>query len=299
MTQALSPQQIQELTAGYVLGDLDSQESVLFQQLLQQTPTLNIEVQRLQEALNSIPYALAEPQPQPQLRASILAAADQIEAPSALNTTQGFRHRRSWRWVLSSSLAAGLIIVLGVHNLHLRQQLARRPFSSPPAGLPSTLSNAEVLATSATFLNQNWQGMEQLLADHARSLARSQGPVDLQTTDVTVIRDEFQGKMVLPDPLPQLIQQGIQLLGGSFCELGFTRGIRLTYQTKPGQTLSFYQLARSPQGQFPQPSASQLYVRVDQGPSLVVWRDRQFVYVLMGEVAIQELQQLTHEIEAI
>ena len=299
MTNPLTPQQIQELAAGYVLGDLDPQESDLFQHLLQTTPALAIDVQQLQEALNYLPYALAEPQPPPQLRANILTEAHPIHHRSHM------AHRwPQWQlrgWQLGSSLVALLVLVLGVHNLHLRQQLALRPPSLPATSqAPITRRDGigTVVATSEPFLTRNWEGMSELVADHTRSLSRRQGPVDFPTADVIQIQDQFQDQMPRSAPLPQLIQEGVKLLGGSFCNLNATQGIRMTYQIQSGQTASLYQLAPAAPGTFPHGSA-RLYVQVDQGPSLVLWRDHQWIYVLVADLAMDEMQQLTRTIASI
>ena len=60
MPRPLSPQEIQELIAGYVLGDLSSAEAEEFRSLLLQLPELQAEVTSLQEVLAMMPYGLDE-----------------------------------------------------------------------------------------------------------------------------------------------------------------------------------------------------------------------------------------------
>ncbi|WP_159789632.1 hypothetical protein [Sodalinema gerasimenkoae] len=72
----LSPEEFQELAAGYVLGDLSSEERQVFQAQLQHHPELAEEVRLLQDVLGAIPYGLPETPPPPGLREAILAAAE-------------------------------------------------------------------------------------------------------------------------------------------------------------------------------------------------------------------------------
>jgi anti-sigma-K factor RskA len=76
MNEPLSPH-IEELLAGYALGDLSPEEAAELQQILVEHPELEIELQRLQEVLATLPYALPEIEPSPQLRQNIFASLDQ------------------------------------------------------------------------------------------------------------------------------------------------------------------------------------------------------------------------------
>ncbi len=72
-TSEFSEQQL--LLAGYVLGDLDIEESHALEQLLSNDPTLQQELTALQRSLDAV-YG-QETTPPPALKASVLAAAEQ------------------------------------------------------------------------------------------------------------------------------------------------------------------------------------------------------------------------------
>lgn len=73
------PERLEELMAGYVIGDLEPGEIVEFQLLLATRPDLLAEVNRLQEALALLPYALPELSPSPSLRLAVLQAISTSE----------------------------------------------------------------------------------------------------------------------------------------------------------------------------------------------------------------------------
>jgi anti-sigma-K factor RskA len=115
MTEPLTPQAIETLAAGYVVGDLDRAEVEVFEQLLAENPALVAEVQRLQATLNQVVYGLNSVEPPPRLQSAILSAATP--------TFQPFRRkppRFPWQTVMGS-VAALLILYLGVDNYRLRQ----------------------------------------------------------------------------------------------------------------------------------------------------------------------------------
>lgn len=269
MSNPLAPEH-QELMAGYVLGDLSPEEQAQVQALLEQNSSLAGEVRSLQEALDLIPLGLALESPPATLRTQLLASvAPQASKPVKLRR----RSLPGLRW--ASICAVGLAIALGFQNWQLRQQLAMRPSE-----------NGSIL--SAQGLPQGWQGFAEILADHRNSLTRSQGPVDFATQDVAQVRSEYAQRMVLPSQLPQLVQA--QLLGGSFCELEHTRGIRLSYQVSTGETVSFYQLLRSQS--LPQTNGVEMTLKIKQGPNFVVWETSDYVFALVGEIPVPDLWQL-------
>lgn len=118
MTAPLLPEQLQELIAGYVLGNLSSQEAEKLRHLLTERPELNTEVHRLREVLELMPYALPEVEPSQHLRGVILEAAN---VPIKHNGTRK-RSPLSWK-ITASSVAALLVLILGLDNYRIRQQL--------------------------------------------------------------------------------------------------------------------------------------------------------------------------------
>ncbi len=115
MTEPLTPQSIEMLAAGYVVGDLDHAETERFEKLLGEDPALETEVHRLQLTLDQVVYDLNSVEPPPHLESRIIAAA--ITNPQL---SQRKKSRVSWR-VVMGGVAALLILYLGVDNYRLRQ----------------------------------------------------------------------------------------------------------------------------------------------------------------------------------
>jgi anti-sigma-K factor RskA len=116
MTEPLTPQAIETLAAGYVVGDLNPAELAVFEQLLKDDPTLAADVAQLQVTLDRVAHDLNSVEPPTHLRSAILATAT-VPQP----TSQPKRLRVPWSAVLGS-VAALLILYLGVENYQLRQE---------------------------------------------------------------------------------------------------------------------------------------------------------------------------------
>jgi anti-sigma-K factor RskA len=116
MTEPLTPEAIETLAAGYVVGDLDHAEVEVFEQLLAENPAIVAEVKRLQATLDQVIYDLNSVEPPPHLQSVILT--------SAINTHHSSPQRKQsrlpWRPIIGS-VAALLILYLGVDNYRLRQ----------------------------------------------------------------------------------------------------------------------------------------------------------------------------------
>lgn len=122
MAMSMPAEQLQLLIAGYVLGDLSTEEAAEFEQLLAQNPAIAAEVAQMQTALETA-YAPAEVAPPAALRSQILATAEAepgaIGQPLSLNPS---RRVASWR-ILLEVAAAALIVALGINNYRLSQAL--------------------------------------------------------------------------------------------------------------------------------------------------------------------------------
>lgn len=124
MTGPLLPERLEELMAGYVLGNLSSEEAEELNQLLTEHPELATEVQQLQEVLEALPYALPEVEPPPQLREAILNTTA-TDNSAALGTLKPKRRRRLstsplfWSRVIGSA-AVLLVVALGLDNYQIR-----------------------------------------------------------------------------------------------------------------------------------------------------------------------------------
>ena len=116
MTEPLTPQTIETLAAGYVVGDLNQNEVAAFEELLRENPALAEEVNQLQATLNRVAYDLNSVTPPAHLRSAILTAATTPQL-----TSQRKQPQFPWRTVIGS-VAALLIVYLGIENYQLRQE---------------------------------------------------------------------------------------------------------------------------------------------------------------------------------
>ncbi len=291
MATPLSPEEIQELAAGYVLGDLDSAEAEEFQALLGELPELQAEVASLQEALAMMPYGLEEELPDGGLRSQILAAAQTtFSTASPPIAPKPRRFRPQLPWVLSSA-ASIIALMCGLTTLHLHHQVQRLQAQNPQPRLAT--------AHHQTGITQTWSGLSQLLQDHQQSLANPQGPVDFaihQTDDIPSLLKGFHTTVAALPLLPA--KQGM-LLGGSNCNLGNNPGLRLTYQLPTDTTVSAYQLVLAQEDEFPQFQSAHLTLQQPDGTSIVLWRDDAYLYALVAELPTAELQSLAYAIEGI
>lgn len=119
MSQPELPEKLEELMAGYVLGNLSSEEAEELQRLLAKHPEQTQQLNSLQEVLELMPYALPEVTPPQHLRQSILESAH-IEIQRESKRKQ---FSLPWREVVGS-LAALLVLALGWDNYNLRQNLS-------------------------------------------------------------------------------------------------------------------------------------------------------------------------------
>ncbi len=116
MAEPLLPERLDELMAGYVLGNLSSEEAEELRQLLAEPPELSTQVHRLQEVLQLMPYALPEVTPPQHLRSAIVAAAA-VKGSNAMPAS-----RLPWSQI-AGGIAAVLVLALGLDDYRSRQQL--------------------------------------------------------------------------------------------------------------------------------------------------------------------------------
>jgi anti-sigma-K factor RskA len=141
---------LQLMIAGYVLGDLDADEAVEFEQLLATDPAIAVEVAQMQSALETA-YAPVEVQPPSDLRSAIMAA-------QATETTYWRSSRpvaakpsvRRFPWNQTMGAAAAMVIVaLGINNYQLRQALQATQAEAPSETLTYVLQTETVEDASA------------------------------------------------------------------------------------------------------------------------------------------------------
>ncbi|GAB4194750.1 MAG: anti-sigma factor [Coleofasciculaceae cyanobacterium] len=127
MTGPLLPERIEELIAGYVLGNLSSEEAEEFNQLLLEHPELASEVHQLQDVLEVLPYALPEVEPPQHLRQAILDTTLVSGSATLSNPNPQFWNRLKgsplfWGRVIGS-VAVFVVLVLGLDNYRIRLQV--------------------------------------------------------------------------------------------------------------------------------------------------------------------------------
>ncbi len=125
MAGSIPLEQLELLIAGYVLGDLDSEEAAEFERLLIEHPTLVAEVSRMQTALE-LAYAPPELAPPAHLRTKILEANHQanhdINQPRPHPASPPKRSSIPWKR-MSGAIAAVLIVALSINNYRLWRAL--------------------------------------------------------------------------------------------------------------------------------------------------------------------------------
>ncbi|MEL6938692.1 MAG: hypothetical protein AAFO84_05810 [Cyanobacteria bacterium J06598_1] len=298
MSEPLEPQALKELAAGYVLGDLSSEEAEQFHQLMQEVPALSLEVAALQAALHMMPYGLSEQRPRKGLRSQMLTATQiatrQDSAKPTNRPSQKVSRRR--RFQAFGGIAAGIMMIVGGSKLVNHQTATSRSLGPQ--------HNTRTLLTQATQVEQVWAGFLQLQEDHNRALNHPQGPADFTAEQAKEVTAQLQNFQTTTAALPMLPSTRAKLLGGSDCQFGTTLGLRLSFQvntashtpsSQPDQIVSAYQLELNGE-QFPQFLSSYITMRQPDGTSIVLWREESYLYALVAEMPPAELNSLAHAV---
>lgn len=140
------PHEWEELLAGYVLGDLTTEEISAMHQLIAEHPEIITEIDQLQETLAMLPLGLSEASPASNLRDRIAAeviptdldhllmedSLDSLESLDSLidplvSTRRSPPLKKFWKLVAISLGAIGAItlVALGLDNAQMRQQIAK------------------------------------------------------------------------------------------------------------------------------------------------------------------------------
>lgn len=116
MTNNLPSENLEELLAGYVLGNLDEVEITWLNEQLAVNPKLRDKIKELETTLNLIPYALPADVPESDLRSKILATSKPVSAKTNLSF-----NRLAW---IIGTLTTISTVWLGINNYNLKQQIA-------------------------------------------------------------------------------------------------------------------------------------------------------------------------------
>jgi anti-sigma-K factor RskA len=114
--------QWQGLLAGYVLGDLSSEDAMRVHQYLSEHPEKMAELQQLQAAMALTALALPEASPPDSLKARVLESA--THTPQTFAKPQARPVWRNHKKMVAGAIAASAIAALGILNLSLSRQLA-------------------------------------------------------------------------------------------------------------------------------------------------------------------------------
>jgi anti-sigma-K factor RskA len=132
------PQDIQELLAGFVMGDLSPEELSEVNALLESHPELEEEIDRLQFTLSLLPLALPETKPPVSLKASILK---ELGEPSHDPVPPKKENLLRWWWGMGVVMVA-LLTGWAFDGYYLRQRIA------------SLEANSTIVATNQMLMLQ-------------------------------------------------------------------------------------------------------------------------------------------------
>jgi anti-sigma factor RsiW len=281
-----SPSRMEELMAGFVMGNLNPEEAEEFHHLLARDPSLVDESDLLQEILECLPYGLPEEEPTPQLREKILARAE--------NPRRLYWYRSRNFQAATGAIAALLVLALGVDNYRLRQTL------SQSASLSLTRETVGTIAISPEVISANqWNGLSELTNDHIKATQQVGNSGDRPKITAQQLAQRFDRERNVSLPVTQLDRDELTFIGGSLCSLVKTKGVRLTYQFEGDRPLSFYQLVKPETATYPHPGSGRLYIEYRHRPAIVLWEDEEFLYALVAEVPRDRLNHLAAAIEDI
>jgi anti-sigma factor RsiW len=159
------PQHLQNLIAGYVLGDLDPEEALELEGLMATNPAIAAEITQVQKSLE-MAYAPAEVAPPPQVRAAILQytanpISSEATAGRAKISRKGLSRRLPWFDRRTLSLAAALLIIaLAINNYRLWTALQTMRANAPQTEmgdriLTYTLQPTEVTSAASATVTVN------------------------------------------------------------------------------------------------------------------------------------------------
>jgi anti-sigma-K factor RskA len=126
MNKSFEPEHIKNLAAGFVVDDLTPEETEEFRLLLDEHPELINEVDDLQEVLRQVLDGFTEVEAPAHLLPKILEQAEgsSRQATEVEGYSAGVATRSPLRWTkIAGSIAALFMVVLGIDNYQLRQNL--------------------------------------------------------------------------------------------------------------------------------------------------------------------------------
>ncbi len=125
-----NPEELEKQIAGYVLGDLTTEEVVEIDKILALNPELLIEMAQFQQVFSLLPLALPETYPSAQLRSQILENFKQqnLQLAKTERNTQTVTPETAKKFLnktyLVGALITALLIGIGFDSYRTKQQLA-------------------------------------------------------------------------------------------------------------------------------------------------------------------------------
>lgn len=206
MESAEHPHELQELLAGYALGNLSPEESIRVQELLKINPEAAVELERLQSILAITPLSLPEIAPSPQLEQRILRAAQ-----TAHSSHRKRRHKRlSWRWIAAGS-AAAIAASLGFEVYRLRHNFAMAQVENQALQEQLAVAKTEIeqirqneLASTRQELSRYQEAINLLRQPNSRYLAMKGMEPDVPSTGSLVISVQMDAAVLTLRNVPVL-----------------------------------------------------------------------------------------------
>ncbi len=237
------PQAWEELLAGYVLGDLETEEITEMHQIIAEHPEIIKEIDSLQETLALLPLGLNESYPAEDLRDRIAAAAmpinedllaDSLDPALNLAVPKVKRSpslQKLWKfgWIGFGTIGAIALVGLGFDNYQMRQQIAtnqielqkyrqtiamlqgadNRMISLKGMGaIPAASGSVMIAPTEKTAMIS----IQNLMPIPQENSYRLWAIVDGKKVDCAKFRPDDQGKVFLKVPLASALKQSTTLI---------------------------------------------------------------------------------------
>ena len=321
MTRVWDSGDIQELTAGYALRNLDADEMATFNRLRQEYPELEEDVEELQRTIGHLAEqsSLDRPphSPPSHLKGHLfqhiqnMAPPDNMEQPTRelaapVTSLSGYRQRRlRWfsrkEWIAGVAVAVAIVSVFNTIQMSGQLQVATAQIQEMDALIttlkaeqPTNVASPLVMASSSDLMQANWHSVEHIFSDHDISMAMDNYKIMVPTSQPADIVQGLQDEVAMPTEILEVASEQVELMGGNACFFGEAEGARFVYQM--GETMaSFYQITNADTMGLEVAGEAPLYVTRPGGESAVIWKQGDFLYAIVGDLSPSLLQELSAE----
>ncbi len=235
------PQAWEELIAGYVLGDLETEEVSEMHQLIADHPEIITEIDRLQEILAMLPLSLDQTYPSKDLRDRIATVAipqavetkiiSSSQSPVTTRSKKSPQPQKLWKLTSIGLGIISAIALLGVSfdNYQMRQQLAtnqtelqkhRQAIALLQGGdnrmIPLKGMGLTPAATGSVMIAPNQKtamiSIQNLMPIPKENSYRLWAIVDDKKVDCAQFRPDEQGKVLIKVPLDIALKQSTTVI---------------------------------------------------------------------------------------